>query len=124
MRSRPTAADGILLLAVLATGLSLFFLPRHARQTGAYAEINVGGEIVERLPLSENRAYLVESTEGVNRIEIRDGGVSVTEADCPDALCMRQGVIRYDGQSLICLPHRVAVTIRGADGDQPDVMVR
>ena len=35
------------------------------------------------------------------------------EASCPDHLCINMGRIRKTGQSIICLPNKVTVEIRG-----------
>ena len=35
------------------------------------------------------------------------------EADCPDGTCVRQGAIQTPGETIVCLPHRVTVTIVG-----------
>ena len=39
----------------------------------------------------------------------------MTYADCPDELCVRQGWIEYDGQSIICLPNKITVMVSGGD---------
>ena len=41
----------------------------------------------------------------------------MSDADCPDKLCIHQGRIHKNGQWIICLPNRVAVTIEGAAED-------
>ena len=41
------------------------------------------------------------------------GGAWVWEADCPNLRCVKTGKIRYAGQSIVCLPHKVAVRIVG-----------
>ena len=39
----------------------------------------------------------------------------MAEASCPDQLCVHQPAIRYHGQTIVCLPHRVSVTIEGGE---------
>ena len=36
----------------------------------------------------------------------------MAEADCPDRLCVRRGPVRYAGETIICLPHKLVVTVR------------
>ena len=48
---------------------------------------------------------------------------ALTEANCPDLLCVRQGKIRYTGQSIICLPNRLTVTVEGGESDGVDAAV-
>lgn len=49
-----------------------------------------------------------------NVCEIKDGKVRMTEADCPDQLCIKQGAIGADGGIIVCLPNKVV--IRGTGG--------
>ena len=39
------------------------------------------------------------------------------EADCPDRLCVRQGAVSRVGESIICLPHELVVTVEGEEMD-------
>lgn len=44
---------------------------------------------------------------------IRKGGVAdMTSADCPDHLCVKQKAISKEGESIICLPNKVVVTVK------------
>ena len=49
---------------------------------------------------------------GFNHLVIKDGEAVLTEADCPDRRCTRMGPISEPGEWMVCLPHRVTVTIR------------
>ena len=37
----------------------------------------------------------------------------MTEADCPDKICVNTGKISKIGETIVCLPHRVVVEIQG-----------
>ena len=41
----------------------------------------------------------------------------VSESDCPNQDCVHSGAISRAGQSVVCLPARVAVTLEGAAAD-------
>ena len=105
----------LLLLAVLAFGIWYA-----AADTGDWVEITVDGEVVREVPLSSQETIEIG---GKNRIVIENGTVCVSQADCPDQLCVRQGTINRAGQSIICLPNRVSVTIK-AKQDSLDGIVR
>lgn len=47
---------------------------------------------------------------------ISDGEVWVANANCPDKTCEHTGKISRSGQSIVCLPNGVTVTISG-EGD-------
>ena len=50
---------------------------------------------------------------GTNKIRIDSDGVSMVYASCPDNLCVHQGKINKKGQSVICLPNRIIIEIKG-----------
>ena len=82
-----------------------------ARGGGVVAVITVDGEVVERINLST--AY------GSNTVHVEPGAISVTEADCPDHICVLMGRLTTDGgMPIICMPHRLMIEIEddGLDG--------
>ena len=75
--------------------------------------VSVDGAEVASFPLDENRIYEIAGyDEGHNTLIIQDGEAYMSEASCPDHLCMGMGKISHAGQSIICLPNRVIVEIR------------
>ena len=68
--------------------------------------ITVDGEIFGVYSLGEDQVIDI-GTGNVCRIE--NGRVKMTEADCPDHLCMRQPAVDEKGGSIICLPHKVVI---------------
>lgn len=78
-----------------------------------------GRERTASYPLSEDRELEIRLPDGgLNLLVIRDGEAWIVEADCPDRLCVKQGHISGNGQALICLPHRLTITIEnGAASD-------
>lgn len=47
------------------------------------------------------------------RVEIRDGAVRVAESSCPKGVCKHAGWIRTSGSSIICVPNKVLIELRG-----------
>ncbi len=68
--------------------------------------------ILNTFDLSQNTTYTI-STEprGTNVLNIQDGTVWISEADCPNQDCVKQGKISMNGEMLVCLPHRITVSI-------------
>ena len=87
---------------------------------GSYAAITVDGKVIERVDLNAvTEAYDIEiHTEwGSNTVTVSPGGIAVSKADCPDQICVRQGTLSQAGMSIICMPHRLVVTIEGGSLD-------
>ena len=102
------------LLLVLAI-IGLFALHAH-RQTGAMVQVTQGGEVVDTFPLSKNGTHRYESGGGYNVVEIKDGKVAVTEADCPDKICVRHGPTDQTADPIVCLPHTLVVQVLAPAG--------
>ncbi|MCD8143366.1 MAG: NusG domain II-containing protein [Clostridiales bacterium] len=113
--------DLILLAIVVLAGLALTAAYGLSRMGGAdAAELTVvvrqDGEVTATYPLAQDGSYTITSEDGVNYLVIEDGAAWIADADCPDRLCVKQGKIRYAGDSLICLPHSLVVELTGSDG--------
>lgn len=114
MRRRFGRADLVLIGALAAVCLavfSLFFL----RGEGASVVVTRDGEVIGRYRLGEDRTVEIADASGwvTNVLVIAGGRADMTEADCPDRLCVRQRAIHRAGESLVCLPNRVVVTVEG-----------
>lgn len=116
--------DMALLAALVLAGLVLAAAVLLGRERGASAVVLVDGRETARFSLSEDMTYEIVTPEGRNLLEIRGGLVRLTEADCPDLLCVKQGAIRYVGDSIICLPHKVVVELRGEDDMALDAVAK
>ena len=67
------------------------------------------------MPLSQDDVLTVASSAGTNVIEVQSGKVRVSEADCPNQDCVDQGWISNAGQQIVCLPHKLVVSITDED---------
>ena len=99
---------GCLLAALVCCGLWLGL-----RKQGGAVIVEQEGRETARYALHEDRTVKIEGEGGYNTLVIEGGQVWLSEADCPNLLCVKMGKIRYAGQSIVCLPHRLAVRIVG-----------
>ena len=93
---------GILILAGVLWVVMSFF------RSGAHqtVRITVDGEEYGTYSLSEDQVIEINDT---NVCEIRDGKVRMTEANCPDQLCIHQRAVDESGGTIICLPNRIVI---------------
>ena len=97
---------------LLAAGLAFPFFRPQPSESLSRAEISVDGKTVMELDLSEDQVLTVDGAGGgYNRIQVRDGAVSVLEASCPDKVCVHTGTVRYPGETIVCLPNRMIITV-------------
>ena len=92
-----------------------FFFFRINRAEGGTAVVRVSGEPYGSYDLHTDQEIEIQGTNGgTNLLQIRDGKASVIQASCPDLLCVHQGTVSRQGESIICLPNEVVVEISGA----------
>ena len=111
--------DLLLILGLLLAAAVMYLALRPGGQ-GAWAVVTVDGAEAGRYPLSEDRTVRIESPGGYNLLTIAGGAAAVTEADCGDHTCVRTGAVSRAGETIVCLPHRLIVEIRGGDGSDFD----
>ncbi len=104
--------DLILIIAVLliaVISLTAFFL---TKEPGNNVVITVEGKEFATYSLLEEINVDILSDDGnVNTLVIKDGKASVSYADCPDKVCVNHFAISSVGESIICLPHKVVISI-------------
>lgn len=113
----------VLLLLATAGAIYLFVF----RSSGDMVEVTVDGEVYGVYTLSQDRVediYTGENGEQWNRLVIREGRAFVETATCPDGICSNHRAIFRDGESIICLPHRVVIAVVAEEAaDAPDAVV-
>lgn len=106
----------LLLLAGLLAAAALLFAGREffAGRPAVMVSVWVDGAETMTLDLNQDDDIVIENGNGqTNHLIIEDGKAFLTEASCPDKLCVRQGAISETGQTIACAPNRVSITIVG-----------
>ena len=111
MKSKHWAA--VLAVLVIVCLFLTFFL-RAPGKPATHAEIRSGSSSTI-IDLSEDQEFLLECENGYNVITVRGGKIAVTEADCPDQYCVRQGFCN-SGVEIVCLPHELVIRFLNDDG--------
>ena len=122
MTQRPVKFWLIILGVIAAVCVAgLVFLALH-RQPGAMVRITQDGQQVGLYPLDEPRTLRYESDHGgYIVVVIQDGAVRVSEASCPDQICVRKGATNQTADPIACLPNGLIVeVIAGEDTSQLD----
>ena len=112
--------DIILAAVLLFAALAAFAVIQLTKKSGGYAVVVQEGKEIASYPLSEDISVTFQSSNGgYNTLEIKDGKADVTEADCPDKLCVNQHSISFNGETIVCLPNKLVVKI--VSGEEADV---
>ena len=109
---RPNKFWVILICTILL--LSAAFAYFTTRQQGNYARIYQNNILIKTINLSAvitPSDFPIYSENGVNTVTVEPGRVRISEADCPDKSCVRQGWISDGTMPIICLPHRLVIRL-------------
>ena len=119
-------ADFILIAVIVAVvGVLSIFLYGINSNTGSFVTVEVNGEITETLPLDEDKTIEIKTANnGKNILEIKNKTARVVEANCPEKICKKHHAIKRNGESIVCLPHKVVITVRdNSDKNEIDAVV-
>lgn len=116
MKDKKKRNDIILIAVCLFAAAIAFFAVRLLPDAGAAVVVSVDGDEWGRYPLEDNITVTVSSKNGSNTLIIRDRKAYVTDATCPDGLCEKMHSISRRGESIVCLPNKVVITVTGGDG--------
>lgn len=102
-------------------GCALFYT--FGGSEGAVAEVTVAGEFYGSYSLEQAQTIEIKVDGKVtNILKIQDGKADITEAQCPDHLCVNQRAISKEKETLVCLPNQVVVEVRGGEISEIDSM--
>lgn len=108
---------------VLAAVAAVFYLTRENH--GAQVKVTVDGDLYGTYSLNENQEIWIQK-DGVttNVLVIKDGTADITEADCPDKLCVHQRAISKTKETIVCLPNKVVVEVAGSEESELDSVAK
>lgn len=135
VKTAPTAKNGgrlfrndvifiaVLLLTVSAFGLCFYLL----RGEGDRVVVTVDGKEFGSYSLTEDVTVEIctgAQNENLNVLVIKGGKAYVETATCPDGICAGHKPISREGESIVCLPHKVVITVYATEEkDAPDIIV-
>ena len=80
--------------------------------------LKVDGTVVATYPLNVDRTEeILTEGGGRNRLIIKDGKAYVESASCPDGICAAHKPIHREGESIVCLPNKVVITVQTTNTD-------
>ena len=101
---------------VLVAAAVLFVLPFFSEHDGEILVVTTPAGSTE-YRLSEDREIVLTSRDVTLTVCISDGEAYVVESNCRDGVCKNSGRISRAGETILCAPAGVTLTVRGGDGD-------
>lgn len=114
-------AAAVLTIAAVG-GIIVWLIMTHSPVDNPTAEIYLNGELLKTVPLDEDREFTIECGNGYNTIIINNNSVRVSDADCPDKVCVNTGAISGGAVPIVCLPHKLEIYIVNGES-APDAII-
>jgi hypothetical protein len=108
----PKVIGAILAATVVVTVIIIFLAGPREDAADARVHITAEGAEYAVVPLGEDRTINVPGPLGTTIVEIRDGRVRVLDSPCPNKTCVSQGWVEEPGETIVCLPNRVSITVK------------
>lgn len=113
------------LIALLVLGMVASLFIKHFLQTpGEWLLVEVAGQEVRRIKLTDNKSFTIRGKIGDTTIMIQDRKAWIAESPCPFHVCEHMGKIEYQGSMVVCVPNEVLIRISGPDKNQLDGITR
>lgn len=102
----------VLLLSVAA---SAFVLLYHG--AGNTVSVTQDGKVIKRINLDTVTSpyeFVVTGENGSNTVRVEQGRICVTDASCPDHVCVNTGWISDGAIPIVCLPNKLVIQVDSA----------
>lgn len=103
--------DIIVIASILLVSVLTLLVVTLNKKEGSVVVVEIDGVKVSEYSLFLNGEYSLNG--GTNILVIENGVAYLNYSNCPDHTCEKTGKIKYVGQSIICLPNKVSITIKG-----------
>lgn len=100
-----------------------FMVSSNKQSQNKYAEIYVEGTLYKRIKLTKDMqetTFTIKTNLGTNVVNISDGKIRMLDSNCHDKVCVRSGFIDKIGETIVCLPHKIVIEIKGEGKRQTD----
>lgn len=120
-RKKALMIGSLISVLLIASLLALVVIPSMQKSRGLTAQVYQDGTLLYTIDLSavtESYELTATTADGhYNLIVVRPGSIGITDADCPDKLCVNMGFRDSAIMPITCLPNKVVIQIEVADGD-------
>ncbi len=111
--------DGILLLSILLIVVLMAFLYGITRKDGTSAVILKNGKEIGRYSLSGDCVVpIFDGDRETHQLVISEGTARITQAVCPDQICVNHRPVSRTGETIVCLPLELVVEIVSSESEQ------
>jgi hypothetical protein len=112
--------DILIIVGILVVALVFLLVVELTKEDGASVLVRINGEEVATYSLTIDAQY--ELNSGTNILCIKNNEAYLVDANCPDHLCVKQGKISKNGETITCLPNKLTITVIGAQDSSVELV--
>lgn len=112
--------DILVILGVLIASLLSYFVIELTKEEGGAIVVKIDGNEVANYSLLVDGQY--ELNGGTNILCVKDKEAYLVDANCPDHLCVKQGKISKNGETITCLPNKLTITVVGGQDSSVELV--
>lgn len=112
-----TKADLILMAAIVILGLGISIFLAAGSHQGNKVEITKDGKLWGTYSLDGEHKITIRDGKELNVVKISGGKVTMESANCKNQVCVHHSPVSRTGESIVCLPHKIVVSIKGEDNE-------
>ncbi|MBO4377035.1 MAG: NusG domain II-containing protein [Lachnospiraceae bacterium] len=118
-RDKKNINDIALIIGILIIA-GLFFGLNHKSSKGSVVSVTDGEGNSYSYSLLTDSKNVLKTHYGYNVLVIKDGKAFISEADCPNCECIKQGSISNDGEMIFCMPHKLVIKVESDSVNEYD----
>ena len=103
--------DVMLILTIVLVIVISAFLYFAMQKDGGTAAVIKNGEEIARYSLNENITMPITDENNINMLVIEDGKAYISQATCPDKICVNHRPVSKEGETIVCLPNKLVIEI-------------
>lgn len=131
--SRLKPWDGAIILILIICSfipVVVFSLQQTPQKAAKQAVLRIDGKELRHFDLIKGqKSYTYKYTDkdgDYNLIEVSGDQIRIKDANCDDQICVRRGWASKDGETIVCLPHKLVIEIHAdkeKDGGETDDLI-
>ncbi|MBR5791968.1 MAG: NusG domain II-containing protein [Ruminiclostridium sp.] len=108
----------VLIGVILVVAVAGMLVIQSVREEGAQVVITWNGEVEGTYPLDQDETFVFEGENGGrNVVVIENGMVFVSEANCPDQICVNHKPTNQTADPIVCLPNKLVVEVSAPNSE-------
>ena len=123
IENKKRKSDIVLIAVIFVLAVAAYFGIKFYQDSSTrepVAVVTVDGDEYGRFPLDQDVKEKIELPDGAyNLLVVKDGAADITEASCPDGICVNHRTVSRQSETIVCLPNKVVVEIQ--NGEESDV---